>query len=72
MLSFVSCAYADVESALDTILGGYAHVPGLSLTHEQACRVWALDAARCQGMFDALVDAGFLRLSAGGAYVRAK
>lgn len=72
MLSFVSCAYADVESALDTILGTYAHVPGLRLTREQACRAWILDDARCQGMFDALVDAGFLRVSADGAYVRAR
>jgi hypothetical protein len=72
MLSFVSCAYADVESALDTILGGYAHIPGLRLTAEQACRVWALDSARCQGMFDALVDAGFLCLAPDGAYVRAR
>lgn len=72
MLSFVSCAYADVDSALDAILGGYAHVPGLRLTHQQACRAWTLDDARCQGMLDALVDAGFLRLGSDGAYVRAR
>ena len=56
----VSCAYADVGSSLDAILGGYAHTPGLCLTCEQACRIWGLDGTRCQGMFDALVDAGFL------------
>jgi hypothetical protein len=72
MLSFISCAYADVGSALDTILGGYAHVPGLRLTCEQACRVWMLDETRCQGMFDAMVDAGFLRVGSDGAYVRAR
>ena len=72
MLSFRSCAYADVESALDTILGGYAHASGLRLTCEQACRLWALSDARCQGMFDALVDAGFLRRSVDGAYSRAR
>jgi hypothetical protein len=72
MLSFVSCAYADVESALDAILGGYAHVPGLRLTRQQACRIWTLDDARCQGIMDALVDAGFLRLGADGAYTRAR
>jgi hypothetical protein len=69
MLSFVSCAFADVESALDTILGDYANLPGLRLTREQACRIWALDETRCQGMFDAMVDAGILRLS-NGAYER--
>jgi hypothetical protein len=71
MLSIVSCAYADVDSALDAILGGYAHRPGLRLTCEQACRLYELSDARCQGMFDALVDAGFLRRGADGAYVRA-
>jgi hypothetical protein len=72
MLSVISCAAADVGSALDAILGGYAHHAGLRLTCEQACRIWALDSARCQGMFDALVDAGFLRRGADGAYSLAR
>jgi len=71
MMSFMSCAYADVESTVDMILGGYAHVPGLRLTRDQACRVWALDETRCQGIFDAMVDAGFLRRGTDGAYIRA-
>jgi hypothetical protein len=71
MISIMSCAYADVGSSLDAILGGYAHMPGLRLTCEQACRLYELSDARCQGMFDALVDAGFLRRSADGVYVRA-
>ena len=71
MISVVSCAYADVCSALDAILGGYAHMPGLRLTCEQACRLYALNDARCQGMFDALVDAGFLSRGSDGTYVRA-
>ena len=71
MMSIFSCAYADVGSALDAILGGYAHTPGLRLTCEQACRIWALGDARCQGMFDALVDAGFLTRGSDGTYGRA-
>ena len=71
MLSLVSCAYADVGSSLDAILGGYAHTPGLRLTCEQACRIWGLGDARCQGMFDALVDTGFLSRTLDGSYVRA-
>ena len=71
MISIVSCAYADVDSSLDAILGGYAQMPGLRLTCEQACRLYELSDARCQGMFDALVDAGFLRRCADGVYVRA-
>jgi hypothetical protein len=71
MMSMLSCAYADVGSALDAILGGYAHTPGLRLTCQQASQIWGLGDARCQGMFDALVDAGFLRRGADGAYGRA-
>ena len=69
-MSMFSCAYVDVGSALDAILGGYAHTPGLRLTCEQACRIWALGDARCQGMFDALVDAGFLTRAVDGTYGR--
>jgi hypothetical protein len=65
-----SCAWADVGSVLDTILGGYAHTPGLRLTLQQACRIWSLGDARCQGVFDALVDAGFLSRAADGTYGR--
>jgi hypothetical protein len=72
MLSSFRCANADVESALDMILGGYAHSPGLRLTPQQASRMWALGDARCQGMLDALVDAGFLRVSGDGGYVLAR
>jgi hypothetical protein len=72
MISIVSCAFANVDSALDAILGGYAHIPGLRLTCEQACRMWTLGDARCQGMFDALVDTGFLQRGADGSYVRAR
>jgi hypothetical protein len=71
MMSIFSCAYADVGSALDAILGGYAHTPGLRLTCQQACLIWGLGDARCQGMFDALVDAGFLTRGPDGAYGRA-
>ena len=71
MISIVSCAYSDVDSSLDAILGGYAHMPGLQLTCAQACRLYELSDARCQGMFDALVDAGFLQRSADGVYARA-
>ena len=72
MLAGVSCASADVGSALDTILGGYAQLPSLRLSCEQACRIWTLDEARCRGMFDALVDAGFLRRGLDGTYVLAR
>jgi hypothetical protein len=65
-----SCEFAKVDAVLDVILGGYAHAPGLRLTLEQACRIWSLGDARCQGVLDALVDAGFLNRGHDGAYGR--
>jgi hypothetical protein len=69
-MSINSCASSHVGSALDAILGTYAHMPGLRLTCEQASRLWALEDVRCQGLFDALVDAGFLTRGSDGAYMR--
>ena len=71
MASIVCCGYTDIDSDLDSILAGYAHMPGLRLTCQQACRIWTLGDARCQGMFDALVDAGFLRRGGDGTYALA-
>jgi hypothetical protein len=69
-MTMFSCEFARVDTVLDVILGGYAHTPGLRLTLEQACRLWSLGDARCQGFLDALVDAGFLTRGADGAYAR--
>ena len=69
-MTIFSCACADVGSVLDTVLGGYAHTPGLRLTLAQACRIWLLGDARCQGVFYALVDSGFLSRGADGTYAR--
>ena len=69
-MTMFSCEYMNVDRVLDVILGGYAHTPGLRLTLAQACRVWSLGDARCQGFLDALVDAGFLTRGADGAYAR--
>ena len=50
--------------------GEYLEMPGLSLTLEQAQRLWALDRATCSGLFSVLEGAGFLRRRRDGAYVR--
>jgi hypothetical protein len=40
-------------------------------THDQeAKRLWRLDAAHCQDVLDALVEARFLKRTAHGAYAR--
>ena len=49
----------------------YLEMPGLSLTQVQAQRLWGLEAKTCGAVLDALVQAGFLRRTAGGGYIRA-
>ena len=50
--------------------GEYLEMPGLSLTLEQAQRLWALDCATCSRVLSSLVRAGFLRQRRDGSYVR--
>jgi len=50
--------------------GEYLEMPGLSLTLEQAQRLWALDRGTCSGVLSNLVRAGFLRRRSNGSYVR--
>ena len=67
------------ETALETmtaewlcrIRGEYTEVPGLSLTRQQAKRLWRLDDAMVDRVLQALVDVRFLRRTATGSYVRA-
>ena len=47
----------------------YDEMPGLCLTRAQVQRLWLLDAEVCDNVLRVMVDAGFLRLTAGG-YVR--
>ncbi len=44
-------------------------MPGLCLTRQQAQRLWLLEPDVCDNVLRAMVDAGFLRLTASG-YVR--
>ena len=46
-------------------------MPGLNLTAPQARRLWNLDRLTCDGLLDALVETGFLRLTPAGVYARA-
>jgi hypothetical protein len=42
------------------IRGEFREMPGLSLTFEQACRLWQIDAATCRSILQALLLEGFL------------
>lgn len=55
---------------LDRVRGEYLEMPGLSLTEQQAQRLWGFDSAACQALLGALAQAGFLRRTESGAYVR--
>ena len=50
--------------------GEYLEMPGLSLTLEQAQRLWGPDRGTCSGVLSSLVRAGFLRRRRDGSYVR--
>ena len=45
-------------------------MPGLSLTHTQAQRLWHLDESTCRTILSRLVASGFLRVTAKGNYTR--
>jgi hypothetical protein len=56
---------------LERVEGEYREMPGLSLTEQQAQRLWGLDSTACRVLFDTLLERGFLRRSPRGGYVRA-
>jgi hypothetical protein len=58
-----------VSDLVALIRSEYDEMPGLRLTRAQVQRLWLLDPAACDDVLRALVDAGYLRLTAGG-YVR--
>ena len=55
---------AETKRANDDVLrrvqGEFLEMPGLRLTYAQARRLWGLDAAACESLLGALVDAKFL------------
>ena len=49
--------------------GEYESMPGLKLTREQACRLWAVDEETCEIAFDALITEGFLHRTGTGKFI---
>jgi hypothetical protein len=47
----------------------YREMPGLSLTLEQAQRLWSLDRSTCITVFERLVQMGALRTTKRGRYI---
>ena len=55
-----------------SILGEFREMPGLSLTIEQASRLWGCEAVTCRGAIEMLVAGGHLRWSRDGRMIRAR
>jgi len=58
------------EEVLRRVQGEFLEMPGLRLTPAQARRLWGLDAASCEALLTALVDANFLFQTRDGAFMR--
>ena len=60
-----------VDAALiERILGEYREMPGLTLTTDQARRLWGCDAETCGRVIATLVLRGVLRWSRDGRLIR--
>ena len=54
---------------VDRIRSEYAALPGLKLTRDQACRLWAVDNEHCTAAFEILLAEGFLHHTGTGKFV---
>ncbi|HKB11581.1 MAG TPA: hypothetical protein VKD69_13050 [Vicinamibacterales bacterium] len=58
------------DEVLRRVQGEFLEMPGLRLTVPQARRLWGLDAASCDALLGALVEAKFLFQTRDGAFMR--
>jgi len=47
----------------------YQKMPGLKLSRDQACRLWAVNAETCDAAIDTLVQEGFLQKTGTGKFI---
>jgi hypothetical protein len=62
--------FPSTDEMLRRVQGEYLEMPGLRLTEPQARRLWGLDAASCDALLGALIDAKFLFRTRDGAFMR--
>jgi len=60
-----------LDDLLRRVQAEFLEMPGLRVTRAQARRLWALDAALCDAVLSALVDARFLVESRNESFMRA-
>jgi hypothetical protein len=58
------------DEVLRRVQGEFLEMPGLRVTEAQARRLWGLDAASCDALLGALVEAKFLFKTRDGAFMR--
>jgi hypothetical protein len=58
------------DEVLRRVQGEFLEMPGLRLTGPQARRLWGLEAAVCDALLSALVEAKFLFKTRDGAFMR--
>ena len=59
-----------LDEVLRRVQCEFLEMPGLRLTGAQARRLWGLDAAMCEVLLGALVEAKFLFRTRDGAFMR--
>ena len=58
-----------VHLLTDRIRAEFTDLPGLKITSAQACRLWHSDERACTAALAALIEEGFLRQTASGAFI---
>ena len=58
------------DNLLARIEAEFREMPGLSLTLQQACRLWATEHDQCSQVLRDLADAGVLQRTPDGRYCR--
>ena len=59
-----------LDDVIRRVCAEYAEMPGLRVTHQQAQRLWGLDAATCLEALQLLTDNGFLYKTQTNHYAR--
>ena len=54
------------------IASEFAEMPGMTLTLNQACRLWSMGRDTCEQLLQDLVSAGVLRCTTDGRYLRSE
>ena len=73
MNSLSGLSRTDVErDVVQRVRGEYLEMPGLSLTPDQARRLWRMNARDCERVLGALVDERFLARTRDGAFIKSE